>query len=105
MKNTLKLVMCLLTFFAVSAWGQDSVPTELECSDFKPTAEALERFPDLIGACEAVVERDGELFGQFKAVVRRVTTRSVSLYLPATDHTFRVTPQSDARVQMSCTNR
>ena len=72
--------------------------SELTCSDFAPTDEALSRFPDLLGACEAVVERDGEMYGLFRAVVRRVSGSSVTLYLPATDHTFRVRPRSDARV-------
>ena len=45
-----------------------------------------------------MVERDGELYAQIVAVVRRVTTGSVTLYLPATDHTFTIRPDSSARV-------
>lgn len=72
--------------------------SELTCDDFNPTPEALARFPDLVGACEGIVEREGELFAKFVAVVRRATNSSTTLYLPATDHTFTVTPDSDARV-------
>ena len=88
----------LLTFcFAATSAAQNQA-SALTCADFKPTAEALERFPDLKGACEAVVERDGELYAKFVAVVRRANNRSVTLYLPATEHTFTVRPDSDARV-------
>ena len=74
------------------------MPSALTCADFKPTEEALARFPDLVGACESVVERNGELYGLFRAVVRRASSRSVTLYLPVTDHTFRIEPRSEARV-------
>lgn len=74
--------------------------TELSCDDFRPTPEALERFENLRGACEGVVEINGELYGLFKAVVRRVGNRTVTLYLPAVDRTWEVTPQPDARVNI-----
>lgn len=82
------------------AWAEESAaqPSALTCDDFIPTEAALQRFPDLTGACEEVVERDGELYGKFRAVVRRANFRSVTLYLPATDHTFSLEPESDARV-------
>ncbi len=82
---------------------QSNGASALTCDDFKPTPEALQRFPDLRGACEAVVERNGELYGQFRAVVRRASSSSITLYLPATDHTFRVRPQSGARVLLGGT--
>jgi hypothetical protein len=81
-----------------SAAQSESEPSALTCADFKPTPEALERFPDLQGACEAVVERNGELYAKIVAVVRRASNRSVTLYLPATDHTFTIRPESTARV-------
>jgi len=87
-----------LTAGAASAAQSESEPSALTCADFKPTPEAIERFPDLQGACEAVVERDGELYAKIVAVVRRASTRSVTLYLPATDHTFTIQPESTARV-------
>jgi hypothetical protein len=88
----------LLTFcFAATSVAQNQT-SALTCADFKPTAEALTRFPDLTGACEEVVERNGELYAKFVAIVRRASNRSVTLYLPATEHTFTVKPDSDARV-------
>lgn len=90
----------VLALFSMSMYAAESgvTPSALTCDDFVPTEAALDRFPDLIGACEAVVERDGELYGQFRAVVRRASFSSVTLYLPATDHTFQVKPGGDARV-------
>ena len=75
-------------FVSASATGQEM--TQLSCNDFIPTQEARERFPDLAGACEGVVERDGELYGLFRAEVRRVRGNNLTLHLPATDHTFTV---------------
>jgi hypothetical protein len=98
MQGTLKTLLFILPLLAASAWGEEATPTALSCVDFVPTQEALERFPDLEGACEAVVERDGELYGKFRAVVRRAGSRSVTLYLPATDHTFKVEPEEGTRV-------
>ena len=98
MKRILLPTLCVAALMSAGAWAQDGTPTALTCQDFRPTAEALERFPDLLGACEAVVEMNGGLYGQFRAVVRRASSRSVTLYLPATDHTFKVDPKSDARV-------
>lgn len=75
---------------STNATGQEM--TQLSCKDFIPTQEARERFPDLAGACEGVVERDGELYGLFRAEVRRVRGSNITLHLPATDHTFTVRP-------------
>ncbi len=82
--------------FAANAGAQEM--TALSCKDFRPTNEALERFPDLAGACEGIVDRDGELYGKFTAVVRRVSGNNLTLHLPATKHTFRVRPDSSHRV-------
>jgi hypothetical protein len=91
---------CALIFAAVflsgNATGQEM--TQLSCKDFIPTQEARERFPDLAGACEGVVERDGELYGLFRAEVRRVRGNHVTLHLPATNHTFSVKPDPATRV-------
>ena len=94
--NSLRLLLLLAAAFAANTHAQE--PSALTCADFVPTQEALERFPNLRGACEAIVERDGELYAQFSAVVRRTSGNSVVLYLPATDHTFRVRPDSSLRV-------
>jgi hypothetical protein len=91
-------MFCAVSLLTVTAWAEEPVKTALSCEDFKPTPEALERYKNLEGACEAVVERNGELYGQFTAIVRRASSSSVVLYLPVTDHTFTVNPKSNARV-------
>ncbi len=95
MKFHVKAAICILPLLVANAWGEESA---LTCSDFRPTPEALNRFPNLMGACEAVVERDGNLYGMFRAIVRRTGARSVTFYLPVTDHTFVVEPRPEARV-------
>jgi hypothetical protein len=90
--------VCVMSLVSATTWSAEVAPSALTCADFRPTQEALERFPDLKGACQSVVERDGELYGLFKAIVRRASFSSVTLYLPATDHTFTINPQNDARV-------
>jgi len=97
--NTHFSVAILVTaFLSANASGQEM--TQLSCKDFIPTQEARERFPDLAGACEGVVERDGELFGLFRAEVRRVRGNNITLHLPATDHTFTVRPDPATRVMV-----
>jgi len=96
MRLSRAMLFLAIGWFAATASAQEM--TELSCSDFRPTPEALERFPDLKGACEGVVERDGELYGKFTAVVRRASGSSVTLHLPATDHTFKVRPDASQRV-------
>jgi len=76
----------------------DATATELTCADFKPTAEAAQRFADLKGACESIVDIGGRLYAKVRAVVRKASSSSVTLNLPATDHTFTVNPKTDARV-------
>lgn len=83
-------------FLSATATGQEM--TQLSCNDFIPTQEARDRFPDLAGACEGVVERDGELYGLFRAEVRRVRGNNITLHLPATDHTFTARPDPAAWV-------
>jgi hypothetical protein len=101
-EKTMKTLATALVFAAallsMNASGQEM--TQLSCKDFIPTQEARERFPDLAGACEGVVERDGELYGIFRAEVRRVHGNNVTLHLPATDHTFTVKPDPAMRVKI-----
>lgn len=98
MKKSITSLLFVLAFLSSPTWAQEMTETALSCQDFNPTQEALQRFPDLVGACEAVVDRNGELYGRFSAIVRRASNSSVTLYLPVTDHTFKVDPKSDARV-------
>jgi hypothetical protein len=72
--------------------------TDLSCNDFRPSNDALERFPQLVGACEGIVERDGQLFGLFRAEVRRVRGNTVTWYLPATNRVITTSPDASVRV-------
>jgi hypothetical protein len=90
MKMPVSVAILAVAFLSANASGQGM--TQLSCKDFVPTEEARQRFPDLAGACEGVVERDGELYGLFRAEVRRVRGNNITLHLPATDHTFTVRP-------------
>ena len=90
MKTPASVAMLAAVLLSANASGQQM--TQLSCKDFTPTQEARERFPNLAGACEGVVERDGELYGLFRAEVRRVRGNNVTLHLPATGHTFTVRP-------------
>jgi hypothetical protein len=98
MKFKHHLLATLLMTLATMSSAQEI--SQLACEDFKPSPEALTRFPDLKGACEAIIERNGELYAKFTAIVRRASNRSVTLHLPATDHTFRITPDASARVSI-----
>mgnify|MGYP001814567616 CR=1 FL=1 len=98
MRIPVSVAILATAFLSASASGQEM--TQLSCKDFIPTQEARERFPDLAGACEGVVERNGELYGLFRAEVRRVRGNNVTLHLPATDHTFTVRPDPATRVMV-----
>jgi len=101
--TTMKRLKYLVIGLALAAMqpavaAVEPTPSELTCADFKPTPEAAQRFADLKGACEAIVEIDGRLYAQVRAVVRKASSSSVTLNLPVTDHTFTVNPKTDARV-------
>jgi hypothetical protein len=84
-----------------SAQAEDAPMTcEQLQEDYKVTgaAEQLTDSPDLFGACEEVVMRDGAPFIKVKAVVRRAGRDTVRLYVPATDRTVEITPEDDLRV-------
>ena len=92
--------LCLVLAVLLSASAANAQETSaLTCADFRPTPEALERFPNLAGACEAIVERDGELYAKFTAVVRRVRGSNVTLHLPATGNTFTTRPETSMFVE------
>lgn len=98
----MKLITSIVIAFAPFAGAQaaEQTLTELSCSDFRPTEEAVERYQDLRGACEGIVDRDGELYAKFAATVRHVSAggKSIHFYLPATNHTFTVQPEPESRV-------
>jgi len=95
--RTFKLLLISIVLMSAATVGAQEV-SALTCDDFRPTPEALERYPNLIGACESIVERDGELYGLFRVVVRRVRGNNVTLHLPATGKTFTVRPDASLRV-------
>jgi LPXTG-motif cell wall-anchored protein len=94
-----RLLLIVATMLIGTTTGAQEM-TALSCNDFRPTPEALERFPNLAGACEGIVERDGELFGLFRAVVRRTAGSRVTLRLPATGKTFSVSTDPSHRVMV-----
>jgi hypothetical protein len=98
----IKTLVVACAFSAVSAYAVDPVKSETTCAEvgekYAVTAEAKERFADLEGTCEGIYEINGAMYARAQAVVRRVRGRTVRLYLPATDHTFEVTAESDGRV-------
>jgi len=94
----IRMLLLVLTAILTSATVGAQEMTALSCKDFRPTEQAIERFPNLVGACEGIVERDGELYGKFTAIVRRVRGTNVTLYLPATDHTFAINADPSQRV-------
>ncbi|MFV2090496.1 MAG: hypothetical protein ACC642_07570, partial [Pseudomonadales bacterium] len=95
---------------AVAVFGANALAAEdyaMTCDEvitklnLEATAAAKDRFADLSGSCLGVVERDGNLYMHTKVVVRRASSRRVTLYVPATDRTFDITPQPGARVTIS----
>ena len=98
----IKTLVVACAFSAVSAYAVDPVKTDMTCEQmseqYAVTAEAKERFADLVGTCEGIYEINGALYARAQAVIRNVRGRVVRLYLPATDHTFQVTAEADGRV-------
>ena len=98
----IKTIVVACAFSAVSAYAVDPARSEITCDQlgdrYEATAAAKERFADLAGSCEGVYDINGSLYVRSQAIVRRVMNNTVRLYLPATDHTFEVTADSDGRV-------
>ena len=98
----IKTLVVACAFSAVSAYAVDPVKTDMTCEQMQEkyaiTAEAEERFADLVGTCEGIYEINGAMYARAEAVVRSVRGRTVRLYLPATDHTFQVTAEPNGRV-------
>jgi len=98
----MKTLAVVCAFCASSAYAVDPQKTDMTCEQLKDryeaTVEAQARFADLKGSCEGVYEIDGALYVRSQAVIRRVSGRRVTLYLPATDHTFDVTPDPNGTV-------
>ena len=100
------LIVATLSLGAMSAYAaQEITPSDVTCASlaerYQLTAEGRERLANLIGSCESVVEIDGALYVTTQAVVRSAGSRTVRLYLPATDRTFEVAPDPDLRVNVA----
>jgi len=98
----IKTLVVASAFCAVSAYAVDPVRTDMTCEQmgekYAITAEAEERFADLVGTCEGIYEINGKTYVRAEAIIRNIRGRVVRLYLPATDHTFQVTAEADGRV-------
>jgi len=98
----IKTIVVASAFCAASAFAVDPVKMETTCAElgdkYEVTAEAKERFADLAGSCEGVYEINGAMYVRTQATVRNRRGNTVRLYLPATNHTFEVTAESDGRV-------
>ena len=103
MKSLKTALITLAAFASANAFAVEYTMTceeALTGMDLEVTQEARARFSELQGSCMGVVDRDGELYMHTEMVVRRVRGNTVTLYLPATDHTFSITPDSSQRVQI-----
>ena len=98
----IKLLAVACAFCASSAYAADPVLSDMTCEQlrdqYEATAEAQERYADLRGSCDSVYTINDALYAKVKAVIRNVRGSKVTLYVPATDHTFDVTPDPSSRV-------
>jgi len=101
MKN-IYLLAVLCACCASSAYAVDPQKTDMTCDQlrdkYEATEEAQARFADLKGSCEGVYTINGALYARTSAVIRSKRGNKVTLYLPATDHTFDVTPDPNGVV-------
>jgi len=102
MKFLIRTTIVAAVFGASSAFAVDPQLADITCEQlgekYELTAEAEERFADLRGSCEGVYEVDGHLYTRTQAIIRSKRGGKVRLYLPATGHTFEITPDPSGRV-------
>ena len=102
MRFLIRTAIVATVFGASSAFAVDPQPADITCEQlgekYELTAEGEERFADLRGACDGVYEVDGNRYVRVEAVIRSMRGGKVRLSLPATDHTFEVTPDPSGRV-------
>ena len=92
--------------FCVATLSVNALAVEytMSCADVieklhrEATDAARERFANLEGSCMGVIERDGELFMHTKMVVRAVRGNEITIYLPATDRTFKIDADPKSRI-------
>ena len=103
MKKLVSSVLAAGLLASMTAQAEEATVTcESLAEDYRVTgaAEQLAQSPDLFGACEEVVMRDGSPYIKVGAVVRRAGRDTVRLYVPATDRTVEISPQEDLRVMI-----
>jgi len=103
MKKLVSSVLAAGLLASMTAQAEEATVTcETLAEDYRVTgaAEQLAQSPDLFGACEEVVMRDGSPYIKVGAVVRRAGRDTVRLYVPATDRTVEINPQEDLRVMI-----
>jgi hypothetical protein len=88
------MIAAAMLLSSMSVLAQDVGNAPMSCDNVKLKPEAVQHFAALKDSCEAVVERDGAMFAKTTAIIRSTGVRKVTLYLPATDHTFTVKPGS-----------
>lgn len=101
MKNLISAVFATGLLISATAQAEEAAITcETLAADYRITgaAERLTQSPDLFGACQEVVMRNGEPYIKVSAIVRRASRDNVRLYIPATDRTVEITPEEDLRV-------
>jgi hypothetical protein len=100
--KSIQTLAIVCAFCATSAYAVDPQPADMTCDEVADKYEmkegVKERFADLEGACEGVYTIDGALYVRAEAVIRSKRGGKVTLYVPATDHTFDVTPDPQGRV-------
>ena len=99
-----KLLAVACAFCATSAYAADPVLSDMTCEQlqeqYEATAEAQARYADLKGSCAGVYTIDDALYVKASAVVRGTHGNTVTLYVPATDHTFKVDADPSERALM-----
>ena len=102
MNISMKMMIVASVCFASSAYAVDPKLSDVTCEqlgeNLELTEEAKTRFADLRGTCEGVYEIDGHLYSRTQAEVRSRQRNKIVIYLPATDHTFSVTPDPEGHV-------
>lgn len=84
--NQCARLSCLLALSASIASAQTSIDRSFTvksetCDGVEWSQEALERFPTIASACQAVEERDGKRYVRFEATVKRNVNRGKELVL------------------------
>jgi hypothetical protein len=96
----IKTLVLVCAFCASSVFAGDPQLSDMTCDDlsdnFALTDEAQVRYANLLGSCEGVYTVDGSLYAKTTAVIRSTRGGTVTVYIPATDRTFDVSPNPNS---------